>query len=41
MWEILYKNPLTCEWEHLIYTKVIRTVRRFENRGYRIIALAK
>lgn len=39
MWEILFKNPFTCEWEHLIYTKLVRTMRKFKDRGYMIIAL--
>ena len=39
MWEILFRNPFTCEWEHLIYTKLAATMQRFLNRGYKVINL--
>lgn len=39
MWEILFRNPFTCEWEHLIYTKLAATMQRFLSRGYRIVDL--
>lgn len=39
MWEIFFRNPFTCEWEHLIYTKVAATMKRFLSRGYRIVDL--
>lgn len=39
MWEILFRNPFTCEWEHLIYTKLAATMKRFLSRGYKIVNL--
>ena len=40
MWEILFRNPFTCEWEHAVFTKCKETVERLVRLGCRAVSIA-
>ena len=40
MWEILFKNPFSLEWEHAVFTKSKVTVDRLVRLGMKAVAVS-